>query len=280
MIAHRSITVTPVSPHIGAEIGDIDLTRPLDAGQVDELRRAFLEHQVLFFRDQPIDFEAHKALARHFGELHVHVAGDGTHSKVMDGDPAVRALHFDERSTEVSGELWHTDQSVAAVPPLGSILYLHTVPPNGGGDTMFASMYAAYDALTPRMKAYLRGLTATHDGSRAYAQTATNKLPVSVHPLIVRHPETGRPAIYFTGAVVTKINELTELESAHLIAFLVEHCAHPNFQYRFRWRPHSIAFWDNRCVHHRAIWDYYPNVRSGYRVQIKGTKPVAAGEGA
>jgi taurine dioxygenase len=82
--------------------------------------------------------------------------------------------------------------------------------------------------------------------------------------------------IYFTGAVVTKINELPELESNHLISFLTEHCAHPNFQFRFRWRPHSIAFWDNRCVHHRAIWDYYPHVRSGYRVQIRGTKPIPA----
>lgn len=276
MLTYQSITVTPSSPHIGAEIAGVDLTKPLHARQVQEIHDALLEHLVIFFRDQPIDFEAHKALARHFGELHIHVAGDGTHSKVMADDPAVRALHFDATSKEISGELWHTDQSVAAIPPMGSILYLHTVPPNGGGDTMFASMYAAYEALTPCMKEYVKGLTATHDASRGYARTATNNLPVSVHPLITKHPETGRKVIYFTGAVVTKINELTELESNHLIAFLAEHCAHPNFQVRFRWRPHSIAFWDNRCAHHRAIWDYYPHVRSGYRVQIRGAKPIAA----
>lgn len=273
MLAQRSITVTPLSPHIGAEIGNVDLTRPLDPQQVRELREALLEHLVIFFRDQPIDHDAHRALARHFGELHIHVAGDGTHSKMLDYDPAIRRFHFDEHSTAVSGELWHTDQSVAAVPPMGSILYLHTVPPNGGGDTMFASMYAAYDALSPRMKAYLGGLTATHDGRLGYETTASNKLPISVHPLITKHPETGRKLIYFTGAVVSKINELPELESKAVIAFLTEHCAHPNFQVRFRWRPHSIAFWDNRCAHHRAIWDYHPHTRSGYRIQIRGTAP-------
>jgi taurine dioxygenase len=276
MIAQQSICVTPISPNIGAEISDIDLTKPLSELQVRDLHDAMAKHLVLFFRDQPIDFEAQKRLARHFGELHVHVAGDGTNSKAMEGDPAVRALHFDEHSEKVSGELWHTDQSCAAVPPMGSILYLHTVPPNGGGDTMFASMYAAYDALSPRMKTYLAGLTATHDGGYAYARTATNTLPVSIHPLITKHPVTGRKLIYFTAAVVTKINELPEMESNALIAFLAEHCAHPNFQVRFRWTPHSIAFWDNRCVHHRAIWDYYPHVRSGYRIQIRGSKPIPA----
>jgi len=272
MLTYKSISVTRMSPNIGAEIGDVDLTKPLDAHQVQELHDALTEHLVLFFRDQPIDFEAHRSLARHFGELHVHVAGDGTNSKLTE-DPAIRKFHFDANSESVSGELWHTDQSVAPIPPMGSILYLHTIPPNGGGDTLFASMYAAYEALSPGMKTYLQGLTATHDGRRGYATTATNSLPISVHPLITKHPVTGRKVIYFTAAVVSKINELPELESDAVIAFLKEHCAHPDFQYRFRWQPHSIAFWDNRCVHHRAIWDYYPATRSGYRVQIKGAAP-------
>jgi taurine dioxygenase len=273
MLVHKPLTVTPCSPNIGAEITDIDLTRPLDADQVQQLHEALAEHLVLFFRDQHIDFAAHRALAEHFGKLHVHVAGDGTNSKALDDDPTIRRFHFDEHSESVSGELWHTDQSVAPVPPMGSILYLHTIPPKGGGDTMFASMYAAYDALSDRMKACLQGLTAVHDGRLAYATTATNKLPISTHPLIARHPVTGKKLIYFTSAVVTKINGLPELESKALIAFLTEHCAHPDFQFRFRWRPHSIAFWDNRCVHHRAIWDYYPHTRSGYRIQISGTEP-------
>lgn len=269
----RSIDVTPLSPNIGAEIGGIDLTKPLSERQVHDIRDALTEHLVIFFRNQQLDNATQKALALHFGKLHQSVGGAVTHSRALAEDPAVRKFHFDEHSTAVSGEVWHTDQSCAAIPPMGSILYLHTVPPNGGGDTMFASMYAAYDALTPRMKDYLTGLTATHDGSRVFERTADNIPPVSVHPLIAVHPVTGRRLIYFTGAVVTKINELTELESAHLIAFLTEHCAHPNFQIRFRWQPHSIAFWDNRCAHHRAIWDYHPHTRSGYRVQIEGTAP-------
>ncbi len=273
MITYQSIGVTPASPHIGAEISGIDLTKPLEPHQVREIHDALMEHLVIFFRDQHVDNAAQKALGEHFGKLHQSVGGSVTHSRALPDDPVVRKFHFDENSKAVSGETWHTDQSCAAIPPMGSILYLHTVPPKGGGDTMFASMYAAYDALTPRMKSYLQGLNATHDGSRVFERTADNIPPISVHPLIAKHPETGRKLIYFTGAVVTKINELTELESNHVIAFLTEHCAHPNFQVRFRWQPHSIAFWDNRCTHHRAIWDYYPHVRSGFRVQIQGTAP-------
>jgi taurine dioxygenase len=150
---------------------------------------------------------------------------------------------------------------------------LHTVPPDGGGDTMFASMYAAYDALSDRMKAYLEGLSAVHDGTRVFAQTPNNKVPISTHPLIARHPVSGRKLIYFTGEVVTKINNIPPEESDAIRAFLTQHCAHPDFQFRFRWKPHSIAFWDNRCAHHRAIWDYWPNTRSGFRIQIRGTEP-------
>jgi taurine dioxygenase len=270
---HESITVTPTSPNIGAEIGNIDLTQPLSNRQVQELHQALIDHLVIFFRDQKIDHEQHKTLGRYFGKLHVSVGGDGTNSKALSGDPEVRALHFDANSESVSGETWHTDQSCARIPPMGSILYLHTVPPDGGGDTMFASMYAAYDALSDRMKAYLEGLSAVHDGTRVFAQTPNNKVPISTHPLIARHPVSGRKLIYFTGEVVTKINNIPPEESDAIRAFLTQHCAHPDFQFRFRWKPHSIAFWDNRCAHHRAIWDYWPNTRSGFRIQIRGTEP-------
>jgi len=272
MIA-SDIQVIPCSPTIGAEIHGIDLTRPLESHEVEAIHSALLENLVVFFRDQHLDNESQKRFGQYFGELHASVGGSVTHSRALDGDPCVRKFHFDEHSEAVSGETWHTDQSCAAVPPMGSILYLHTVPPRGGGDTMFASMYAAYDGLTGKMKDYLSGLTATHDGSRVFERTADNIPPCSVHPLVVKHPVTGKKLIYFTGAVVTKINELPELESNHLMAFLTEHCAHPDFQMRFRWQPHSVAFWDNRCAHHRAIWDYYPHTRSGFRIQIKGVAP-------
>jgi taurine dioxygenase len=157
---------------------------------------------------------------------------------------------------------------------MGSILYLHTIPPKGGGDTMFASMYAAYDALSERMKAYLHGLTAVHDGTRAFG--FGKDIPVSTHPLIVKNPVTGRRSIFITPNIIMKINDVPPDESAAIISFLSAHCAHPDFQCRFRWRPHSIAFWDNRYTHHRALWDYYPNVRSGFRVQIQGSAPPLA----
>jgi taurine dioxygenase len=172
----------------------------------------------------------------------------------------------------VSGEVWHTDQSCADVPPLGSILYNHTIPPDGGGDTLFASMYKAYDELPPRMKEHLEGLTATHDGAFAFGKDA----PVAVHPVVPRHPVTGRKLLYVNIGFTTKINDLSDKESAALLAFLFDHCADPRWQVRFRWEPHSIAFWDNRCTQHMAIWDYFPNTRSGYRVQIKGSAPPKA----
>ena len=268
---YRTIEVTPYSPHVGAEIGGIDLTRPLPAEQLAELRRAFTDRLVLFFRDQEIGFDDHARLAEYFGTIGRHV-GVRTHSRPSEDD-RVRRFHFDEYSEEVSGNVWHTDQSCAPVPPLASILYNHTLPPDGGGDTLFASMYAAYDALSDRMKAYLEGLTALHDGVRVFGEGT----PRATHPVVVRHPDSGRKLLYVNESFTVRIEELPPAESRHLLAFLVEHCTRPEWTCRFRWRPHSIAMWDNRCAQHRAISDYLPNVRSGYRVQIDGTAAPVAG---
>ena len=268
---YRTIEVSPYSPHVGAEIGGIDLTRPLADEQLAELRRAFTDRLVLFFRDQEIGFDDHARLAEYFGTIGRHV-GVRTHSRPSEDD-RVRRFHFDEYSEEVSGNVWHTDQSCAPVPPLASILYNHTLPPNGGGDTLFASMYAAYDALSDRMKAYLEGLTALHDGVRVFGEGT----PRATHPVVVRHPDSGRKLLYVNESFTVRINELPAAESRHLLAFLVEHCTRPEWTCRFRWRPHSIAMWDNRCAQHRAISDYLPNVRSGYRVQIDGTAAPMAG---
>src|SRR6185295_1077858 len=152
-VDYETITATPTSPHIGAEIGKIDLTRPLTNKQVEELHDAFARYLVIFFRDQKISFDDQIRLAGYFGPLGKHV-GKSTISKGTD-NPAVRKFHYDETSKQISGENFHSDQSCAPMPPLGSMLYNHTFPPDGGGDTMFASMYAAYDALSDRMKKYL-----------------------------------------------------------------------------------------------------------------------------
>lgn len=269
--AYQVLTVTPASPVVGAEIGNIDLTRPLTDIELAELKRAFLEYGVVFFRDQKISFEDHARLGEYFGSLGQHV-GVKTNSQKTD-DPRVRKFHADGETPRVSGNVWHTDQSCAEVPPLASILYLHTVPPNNGGDTGFASACAAYDALSDRMKTYLEGLTALHDGRDTFGEGT----PKAVHPLICRHPETGRKLIYIADSFTKRINEVSKEESDMIIRFLLEHCRRPEWSMRFHWRPHSIAFWDNRCMQHRAISDYLPNARSGYRVQIEGVAPPVAG---
>lgn len=165
---------------------------------------------------------------------------------------------------------------------MGSILHLRTVPPVGG-DTLFASMYAAYDALSERMKAYLDGLTATHEGEHVYRSRYRHQgiddtgrtYPKAVHPVVVRHPVTGRNVLFVNSAFTTRINKLPREESETVLAFLCQHAAKPDFQVRFRWRSHSVAFWDNRCVQHSALWDYYPQVRSGFRVTVRGGRPTA-----
>ena len=267
----HTITATPASPHIGAEIGNIDLTQPLSELQVAELHTAFARYQVLFFRDQKISFDDHIRIASYFGPLGSHV-GKSTISKTTN-NPLVRKFHYDETSTQISGENFHSDQSCAAVPPLGSMLYNHTLPPDGGGDTMFASMYAAYDALSDKMKQLLEGLTATHDGTRVFGPGT----PISVHPVVTRHPVTGRKVLYVNTDFTSHINELPRPEADRILRYLIDHSIKPEWTCRFRWTPHSIAFWDNRCSQHKAVWDYWPHVRSGFRVQVEGTAPPVAG---
>jgi taurine dioxygenase len=267
----ETITVSPSTPNIGAEIGKIDLTKPLSNRQVQEVHEALLRFGVIFFRDQEINFDQHTTFARYFGQLHVHVGGDGTASQIIEGHPEIRRQHFDANSKRVAGESWHTDQSCAEIPPMGSILYQKIVPPNGGGDTMFASMYAAYEGLSPQMKAFLEPLTAEHDGALAYDKGAKTKYPVSVHPVITTHPETGKRLLFVSEKFTSRIMELPKEESDAVLQFLFKHINSPLWQVRFRWTNHSIAFWDNRCTQHCALWDYWPNVRSGFRVQISGT---------
>jgi taurine dioxygenase len=194
-MGYETIGVTRLTPHIGGEISGIDLTRPLTNHQVHELNDALLDNGVIFFRDQPIDVATLKAFGQHFGKLHIHSGMKG-----MDGHPEVRPLHADASSKHVAGEEWHTDLSCDPIPPMGSILHIHTLPPVGG-DTVFGSMYAAYDALSPYMQNYLETLTATHDGGLVFRRfNPDGKFNVSTHPVIVRHPVTKRKVIYVNRA--------------------------------------------------------------------------------
>ncbi len=274
-MSYASIQVDPVTPRIGAEISGIDLTAALSNQQVEDLHAALAEHQVLFFRDQKINLDQQKAFGRHFGKLHIHPNTPGP-----NGHPEVLPIHADANAKRIAGESWHSDVSCDAEPPLGSILYLHTVPPSGG-DTIFASQRDAYAALSPAYKVFLEGLTATHSGDHVYRRT--NRLlgvddrdrvfPQAVHPVVRTHPVTKRKGLFVNRNFTTHINELSPEESRAVLDFLYDHSARPAFQVRFRWQPHSVAFWDNRAVQHIAMWDYFPQVRSGYRVTIQGDRP-------
>jgi taurine dioxygenase len=270
----RRITVDPVTPIIGAEIAGADLDA-LDEETWEEVKRAFADHLVIFFRDQHLSPEAHKALGRRLGELHVHPAAPS-----LAGHKEIMIIHADERSKVVAGNGWHTDVSCDEQPPLGTILYLKEVPPSGG-DTLFASMYAAYDDLSAPMKAFLAPLHAKHESRHVYSgrygtkeeDSRDGSFPEAVHPVVRTHPVTGRKALYVNRAFTTRILGLSPLESRSLLDMLFSHQENPKYQCRFRWRENSVAMWDNRCAQHYAIWDYYPQVRHGLRVSVIGERP-------
>jgi taurine dioxygenase len=274
-MSSSGVSVRPLTPALGAEILGLDLRPPIDDGVFGLVHRALLDHQVVFFRDQDIPVEQQMALGARFGELVAHPNDPG-----LPEHPAVMIIHADATSRRVAGESWHSDVSCDPEPPLGSILRIHTLP-ESGGDTVFASMYAAYDALSEPMKHFLGGLTAIHDGG-PYYRSVNERLgrddggrtyPRAEHPVIRTHPETGRRAIFVNEMFTARIVGLPRGESDAILRFLFQHVQQPAFQCRFRWQRNSMAFWDNRCVQHQAVWDYWPATRSGYRVTIRGDRP-------
>jgi taurine dioxygenase len=271
-MSYDVLEVRPLTLRIGAEIGGVDLTKPLSNRQTSELRDAIADYQVIFFRDQPLDHESHIRFGRVFGDLAIHSGVAG-----LEDYPEVIQIHADHTSKNVPGENWHSDLTCDPIPPMGSILCLHTVP-EVGGDTMFASMYAAYDALSPKMKAYLEGMQAVHDGEHVYRPLfpdVDKKYNTSVHPIVRTHPVTGKKGIFVNSSYTTEIVGVSKPESDAILGYLYQHVMNPNFHVRFRWRPHSVAFWDNRCTQHLAVWDYFPQTRSGYRVTVAGDQPPA-----
>lgn len=291
-MAFTNISIEPLTVNIGAEIHGVDLAK-LDEPTLDEIQEAFLRYQVIFFRDQNCTREQHLSFGRRFGELHIHPAAP---SPV--GYPEILRIEADATSTTnldevkkgkraVAGNYWHSDVSCDDEPPLGSILYLREVP-DVGGDTMFSSMYAAYEALSEPMKRLLAGLTAVHSGEHVYrgryqdnevkdrseyGYRRANTFPELEHPVLRTHPETGRTALYVNAGFTTRIKELEPEASSAVLDFLFKHIQRPEFLCRFRWRKNSIAFWDNRCVQHYAVFDYFPVVRSGDRVTVIGNRP-------
>ncbi len=259
---YETITVEKLTPIIGAEISGVDLAKVVSDGvrpnrALDEIHRAFAENLVIFFRDQHITPAQHLAFGRLFGELHIHPAAPHE-----DGEPALMKIYADRNSPRANGEGWHSDVSCDVEPPMGSILYIRQCPPQGG-DTLFASMYAAYDALSDRMKAYLDGLRAFHDGGDVYRGLYANfgvadkpTYPSAEHPVVRTHPVTGKKALYVNRGFTRHIVGIPRDESDAILSYLYQHAENPLFQCRFRWSENAIAFWDNRCAQHRAMWDY------------------------
>jgi taurine dioxygenase len=272
-MTYTAIQIDKLTPNVGAEIRGLDLARPLDERTFKEIHAALVDNGVIFFRDQHLTPEQQKDFGQLFGELHVHPAAPS----LLEGHPEILVIHADEKSTRVAGENWHSDVSCDPEPPMGSILYMHELPPVGG-DTLFASMYAAYDALSTSMKRFLEPLTAMHEGEHVYRgrygfDDRGRVFPKAEHPVIRTHPVSGRNALFVNGGFTTRIVQLARAESDALLQFLFRHLETPEFQCRFRWQVNSVAFWDNRCVQHHAMWDYYPQRRHGHRVTIKGDKP-------
>jgi len=271
-MAHETITVRKLTPAIGAEISGVDLGGPLGNSQVSELHDALMAHQVIFFRDQQMSVDQHKAFGRLFGELLVHPAAKAE----LEGHPEIRVVHADEKTQVATGEVWHSDLSCEPEPPMGSILYMHENQPTGG-DTAFANMYLAYETLSEPIRKLCDGLTALHTSAHIFSKDAyarsDKKFPEAVHPLVRTHPVTGRKSLFANRGFTTRLMELKKHESDALLEMLFRHAETPEFQCRFRWERHSVAFWDNRCALHRATFDYHPAVRHGHRVTIKGDRP-------
>ena len=277
-MSYQTIDVQQLTPHIGAEVAGVDLSKPLSNEQFSEVYQAWLDWKVLVFRDQHLDREQHKAFARRFGSLHVHPM---QHS--YGGDPEVLRVKTTKDSKYTAGDGWHTDVTCDEIPPLGSMLYMKETPQGGGGDTLFADMYLAYELLSETMQKMLEPLVAVHDGALPYqgaygvAPASGTQYPRNEHPVIATHPETGRKVLYVNSGFTARIKGMKAWESRMLLDGLFNFIAtEVRLPCRVQWQPNTLTFWDNRCTQHHAVWDYYPNSRYGERVSIVGNARPAA----
>jgi taurine dioxygenase len=267
-----NITVSPLTPAIGAEIGNVDLGQVTDQEIID-IRAALLKHKVVFFREQTLSQAQHIGLARGFGELEIHPATPSSQS-----NPEV--LHI-AHGPESKGQenFWHSDVTWREKPSLGSILKAVKVPAVGG-DTLFANMVLAYELLPENMKEAITGRVAIHDIARVFAKRLNKsaeelreRYPAVEHPIVRTHPETGESVLYVNTAFTSHIKDMDRDESAQLLRTLYLTAANPEIQCRFRWEKGALAFWDNRASQHFASSDYFPQVRKMERVTIAGDRP-------
>ena len=274
-MATQAPHIEPLGPCLGAEVTGADLTST-DPTLAAQLAQALADHQVLIFRDQPALTPAQQiAFGAQFGPLHRHPAApaDAEH-------PELFVIHATAESKVANGNGWHTDVSCDAEPPAATLLQLHQLP-DKGGDTLFASMFAAYEQLSPTLQAFLEGLTAHHASEHIYRGRYADRgvddtgvtYPAHDHPVIRTHPLNRRRSLYVNPSFTTHINQLRDAESRALLDCLYRHQQRPEFQLRLQWQPNTVAFWDNRSAQHFALWDYWPQERRGHRVTIGGEQP-------
>jgi len=263
---------------LGAEVRGVDLSKGLSEDQVAEIRRAWLEHLVIFFHDQPLAPEAFMAFARRIGRPIEYPFVKG-----IAGFPEIIEVKKLEHEKVNFGGVWHSDTAYLEEPPMASMLLAREVPP-AGGDTLFANMYLAYETLSEGMKRLLDGLFAVNDSSKANVTRTredrirsdggeASKQYIAEHPVVRTHPEAGRKALYVNVGHTVRFRGMTEEESAPLLNYLFQHQIKPEFTCRFAWRPGSIALWDNRCAQHNPVNDYHGFRRVMHRITLAGDKP-------
>jgi taurine dioxygenase len=264
------LVITPVGGGIGADIGGVDLARDQPGAVYRRIHLALVEYGVVFFHDQFLTEEQRRGFAARFGRIQ-----------------AAHELRKEPDQTRNAGESWHVDMTFRERPPMATMLFAEECPDHGG-DTCFASMVLAYEALSPGLRDTLDGLDAVHANVRhvgpGYENTAPPEPSISeydtaegtLHPVVARHPETGRPVLYVNAEYTARFAGWTRRESLGLLDYLFLHGQRPEFCTRFRWRPGAVAFWDNRQVWHLAVNDYHGMRRVMHRYVLAGTRPVAA----
>ena len=281
VLRHQRLHVEPIAGALGAEISGVDLSQPQTDDDIAAIRRAWLDHGVIFFRDQPLAPDRLLEFGRRFGEVVEYPFLRG-----IEGYPEVIAVAKLEHERINFGGVWHSDTTYLECPPMGSMLVAREVPA-AGGDTLFANMYMAYEALSPGMQRLLSGLRGVSSSKKADVTRtredrvrdsghgdAVRKEYVAEHPVVRTHPETGRKALYVNVAHTIRFAGMTEEESSPLLEFLFRHQIRPEFTCRFRWRVGSLAFWDNRCVQHNPINDYHGHRRIMHRITLAGDRPT------
>ena len=275
-VTRAGVTVDRVGANLGAEISGVDLTKPLNDAEFAVIQEALVEHELIIFRDQDISSDELMRFGRRFGELTVHPFAPS------DGE-TLELIKFqnDENHAPFGTDVWHSDETFRAEPPMATILCAKEVP-RVGGDTMYASMTAAFEGLSDRMQQFISGLEAIHDikpfrplfgdseQDRKQLQHFETLYPLRVHPVVRVHPNSGRKVLFVNPQFTIAIKDMDERESRVLLDTLFQQALIPEFQFRHHWAPHTIAMWDNRSTQHYAIHDYYPQRRFMERVTIRG----------